>query len=210
MKGLQVTFLIIFGCVLSTQAIRHVHVYTIGFEESILAPAEAFYEVTEEVRMEESTDELLAEYETTKERITQLREADPSRDQFTIRQENAELFARSEALASELRQRETIQREIRDIWIFSIAGLTLIAVGSLLYVRGYGWLGMSLILPGFLELIWWSAPSFTLGGAAREYDLLLVNKIIVTIISFILLYTLWFMAQRKRAKHEGQPRAQQD
>ena len=160
MKGLQITFLIIFGCVLSTQAIRPMHVYTIGFEESILAPAEAFHEVTEEVRMEVSTDDLLAEYETTKEKITQLREADPSKELFT--------------------------------WIFSIAGLALIAVGSLLFVRGYGWLGMSLILPGLLELIWWSAPSFTLGGAVREYDLLLVNKIILTIIAFVLLYALWF------------------
>ena len=60
MKGLQITFLIIFGCLLSMQAIRHVHVYTIGYEESILAPAESFYQMTEEVRMEESTDELLS------------------------------------------------------------------------------------------------------------------------------------------------------
>ena len=210
MKGLQVTFLIIFGCLLSTQAIRHVHVYTVGFEESILAPAEAFYEVTEEVRIEESTDELLAEYETTKEKIKQLREADPSKELFAIRQENAELFARSGALALELQQRETIKKEIRDIWIFSVAGLVLIAVGSLLYARGHCWPGMSLILPGFLELIWWSAPSFTLGGALHEYDLLLMNKIILTIIAFILLYTLWFIAQRKRAKDEGQPQAQQD
>lgn len=205
MKGLQVTFLIIFSCALSMQAIRHVHVYTIGFEESILAPVEAFYEVTEEVRVEESTDELLAEYETTKEQIRQLRESDPSKELSTIRQENAELFARSEALASELKQRETIKREIRDIWIFSVAGLGLIAVGSLLYARGYGWPGISLILPGFLELIWWSAPSFTLGGAVREYDLLLMNKIVLTIIAFVLLYTLWFFAQRKRAKEGGQP-----
>lgn len=200
MKGLQITFLIIFGCVLSTQAIRHVHVYTIGYEESILASAEAFYEMTEEVRMEESTDELLAEYETSQEKIKQIREADPSKELFAVRQENAELFARNDALASELREREALSREIRDTWIFSIAGLVLIAVGSLLYSRGHAWPGVSLILPGFLELMWWSAPSFTLGGAIREYDVLLVNKIVLTIVAFVLLYTLWLLAERKRAK----------
>jgi hypothetical protein len=180
-----------------------VHVYTIGYEESILAPAYAFYEMKEEVRMEESTDELLAEYESLQETIKQLKEADPSKELFAIRQENAEVFARNDALASELREREALNREIRDMWIFSVAGLVLIAIGSLLYARGHAWPGMSLVLPGFMELMWWSAPSFTLGGAIREYDVLLINKIVLTTVAFVLLYTLWALAERKRAKDES-------
>jgi uncharacterized membrane protein len=203
MKGLQITLLILFSCVLSTQAIRHVHVYTIGYEESMLAPVETFYNVTEEVRMEESTDELLAEYETIKKELEQLREADPAADQFTFRQENAELLARSEALASELRQREQIEREIRDIWIFSGAGMMLIVFGCVLYYRGSVWPGMALVTPGFLELTWWSAPSFTMGGAVSEYDTLLLNKIVWTIVAFVLLYTLWWLAEKRRAREKG-------
>ena len=203
MKALQVTFLLIFGCLFSTQAIRHVHVYTIGFEESIVDPATAFYEVTEQVRMQESTEELLAEYESTSDQIEKLRESASEQDQYSLRQGNMELFARHDALASELRQRETVTREIRDLWIFSIAGVVLIGIGSLLYTRGFEWTGMSLILPGFLELSWWSAPSFTLGGAVREYDVLLMNKIILTIVAFVLLYSMWFLAQRRRQRAQG-------
>lgn len=203
MKALQVTFLLIFGCLFSTQAIRHVHVYTIGFEESIVDPATAFYEVTEQVRMQESTEELLAEYESTSDQIEELRESASEQDQYSLRQGNMELFARHDALASELRQRETVTREIRDLWIFSIAGVVLIGIGSILYTRGFEWTGMSLILPGFLELSWWSAPSFTLGGAVREYDVLLMNKIILTIVAFVLLYSLWFFAQRRRQRAQG-------
>ncbi len=203
MKALQVTFLVIFGCLFSTQAIRHIHVYTIGFEESIVDPGTAFYDVQEQVRMEESTEELLAEYESTRASVEEVRKSDPSRDQFSMRQENIELFTRHDALASELRQRENVTREIRDLWIFSVAGLALIGVGSVLYTRGIEWVGMSLILPGFLELSWWSAPSFTLGGAVREYDILLMNKIILTVVSIVLLYTLWFFAQRKRRAKQG-------
>jgi DNA repair exonuclease SbcCD ATPase subunit len=102
--------------VLSAQAIRHVHVYSIGYEESIIAAAGEFYGVTEEVRMKESTDELLAEYKTIQKKIKQLQEADPSKEQLIIRQENAELFARDEALAAELRAREEVNREIRRGW----------------------------------------------------------------------------------------------
>ena len=200
MRGLQITALIIFGCMFSTQAIRHVHLYTIGFEESILAPAESFYQMKEAVRMEESTDELLAEYEATNARIEELRRDEPAGDQYTLRQKHLDLFARNDAVASELRQRENMKREIRDIWIFSCAGIVLIGIGALCYWRGYEWTGMSLILPGFLELMWWSAPSFTIGGAVQEFEILLANKIILTLISFVLLYALWFVARRRRAK----------
>lgn len=203
MRALQITFLLIFGCLFSTQAIRHIHVYTIGIEESIVELGTTFYEVQEQVRMKKSTEELLAEYESTSARIEELRKSEPTKDQFSMRQENMELFTRHEALASELTQRETVTREIRDLWIFSVAGLVLIAVGSFFYARGMAWVGMSLILPGLLELSWWSAPSFSLGGAIREYDILLMNKIILTLISFVLLYTLWFFAQRKRRREQG-------
>ena len=203
MKALQITFLLIFGCLFSTQAIRHVHVYTVGIEESIVEFGTTFYEVQEQVRTERSTEELLAEYESTSARIEELRKSEPTKDQLSMRQENMELFTRHEALASELMQRQKLTREIRDLWIFSVAGLILIGVGSFFYIRGIEWVGMSLILPGLLELSWWSAPSFSLGGAVREYDILLMNKIILTLISFVLLYTLWFFAQRKRRKEHG-------
>ena len=198
MKGLQITFLIIFGSILSVQAIRHVHLYAYGFEESILASYQEFFGMKKEIQLEASTDELLAEYEASTEKIKQLRDSDPTKMIRQMRQENAELFARSDALGKELRQREARARELRDIWLFSIAGYVLIGLGSLLYARGYDWVGMSLILPGFLELVWWSAPSFSVGGALQEYDLLLVNKIILTVIAFVLIYTLWLVSRRKK------------
>ena len=105
MRGFQTTLLIIACAVLTTQLVRHVHVYAIGYEESVLATAGVYYEVQEEVRLEESTDELMAEYEELEEQIDQLKQADPSKEQFVLRQENPELFARHSALASELRQR---------------------------------------------------------------------------------------------------------
>jgi hypothetical protein len=203
MKGFQITFLIILSCTLSTQAIRHVHQYIYGYEESIIAPVEEFFEMKEEIRLEASTDELLAEYEVSQEAIRQLRESDSTKELFQLRQENGELFARNSALRTELQERESMARELRDIWIFSIAGFILIGLGSLFYSRGNEWVGMSLILPGFLELTYWSSPSFSLGGALQEYELLLVNKIILTIIAFVLLFSLWLVSRRKWKKLEG-------
>ncbi len=199
MKGFQTTLLIIACAVLTTQLVRHVHVYAVGYEESILATAGAYYEVQEQVRLEESTDELMSEYEELEAQIDELKKADPPKELFVLRQENPELFARHAALASELREREAVTREIRDTWIFSGAGLILIGIGAVLYSRGYSWVGMSLVVPGVLELMWWSAPSFTLGGAVREFDTLLMNKIILSVLALAVVYALWFFAQRMRA-----------
>lgn len=203
MKVLQVTFFIIFSCMLSTQAVRHVHQYIFGYEESIIASVEEFSEMKKEIRLEASTDDLLAEYEASQKEMRQLRESDKLITPHELRRLNPELFARSNALRKELQQRESMARQLRDIWIFSIAGFILIGLGSLLYSRGYSWIAMSLILPGFLELIYWSSPSFSLGGALQEYELLLVNKIILTIIAFVLLYWLWLLSWLKWKKLEG-------
>jgi hypothetical protein len=196
MKAFQTTLLILFAAVLSTQAIRHVHLYVIGYEEPLAASAPGFVELKKRVRMEESTDELMAEYEDTRRQIEQLTNEDPSRQAYALSQEHPELYGRYSALATELNERQRINSEIRDLWIFSIAGLILLGLGARLYATGHEWVGMSLIVPGFLELMWWSSPSFTMGGAVQEFDVLLLNKIVLTLVAIALLYLLWTAARR--------------
>ncbi len=198
MKAFQTTLLILFAAILTTQAIRHVHLYVIGYEEPFPVTAPGFpAEARAQARMEESTDELMAEYEATREQLEQLIQEDPAKTTYTLQQEHPELFARHSALAIEVNERHRITSEIRDLWIFSIAGIILLGVGARLYVTGHEWVGMSLIVPGFLELMWWSSPSFTMGGAVQEFDVLLLNKIVVTIVSIALLYLFWSAARRR-------------
>ncbi|MBT8082550.1 MAG: hypothetical protein KJP08_01005 [Gammaproteobacteria bacterium] len=198
MKAFQITLLILFAAVLSTQAIRHVHLYATGYEEPLSVTAPGFpAEARMRIRMEESTDELMAEYEDTRRQIGELTKQDPSMQPYALNQENPELYARHSALAMELNERQRITSEIRDLWIFSIAGLVLLGSGARLYTSGHEWVGMSLIVPGFLELTWWSSPSFTLGGAVQEFDVLLINKIVLTIVSIALLYLFWSAARRR-------------
>lgn len=200
MKGFQITFFIIFTFILSTQAIRHVHNYAFGYEEPVVASVEQNYGMQQAIRQEGSMEELLAEYEDIQKQIREFRDANPEMADYERQQAHQELYARSNALRMELTQREDMSRELRDIWIYSGAGYVLIALGSVLYLRGHNWVGMSLVLPGFTELAWWSAPSFTMGGAVQEYELLLTNKIILTMIAFVLIYTVWFFGTRKKAE----------
>jgi hypothetical protein len=199
MKGFQTTLLILFAAVLSTQAIRHVHLYVIGYEEPLAVSAPGYPQAQQQVRLEESTDELVAEYEDTSQQIDELEKQDPSLQPYAVQQAHPELYARRSALVQELNERQRITSEIRDLWIYSIAGLVLLGIGARLYSTGREWVGMSLIVPGFLELMWWSSPSFTMGGAVQEFDVLLINKIVLTLISIALLYLFWSAARRRDA-----------
>ena len=151
----------------------------------------------QEIQLEASTEELLAEYKATQEKIKEIRDEDKARPEYEITQEHSELFARNRALAQEIGEREEREQQLRDIWLFSLAGYGLIALGAFFYSRGREWIGMSLILPGMSEVVWWSAPAFTLGGALREYELLLVNKLVLTVIALAVLYGLWLASRRE-------------
>jgi hypothetical protein len=196
MKGFQITFLIIFISALSLQGIRHVHNYIFRYDESIVAPVEEFFEMKQEIREEVSTEELLSEFESVQLEIEKIRDEyeeqeGSTEDRFKLQREHPELMARQESLRSELIQREAMSEKLRDTWVFSIAGMILVALGALVYSRGRQWLGMAFVLPGLIELQWWSAPAFSMGGAQLEYQLLLINKIILTVIAMAIVIVLW-------------------
>lgn len=200
MKGFQTTLFVILISILCVQAVRHLHLYIFGYEEPIVAPFEEYFGLEREIQLEGSTDDLLSEYEETQAEINALLDADPASEYFEVQRENEELFARNSALSNELLSRQRRETELRDMWLFSVAGFVLIAFGSILYARGLTWIGMSIVAPGLVELVWWSAPSFTFGGAIQEYELLLINKILLTAIAIAVTVVLWILSRAKEAR----------
>lgn len=203
MKGLQKTLFIILVSILCLQGIRHVHNYLYRYDASGVPETVQLFEVPlETVDRKASTDELMAEYEALRSELQALNEqyraeGRTEEDHFELRQENAERFSLQNALYSELRQRESMSEKLRDTWVFSIAGMVLVVLGVLLYARGARWLGMGLVIPGLLELMWWSAPTFSLGGAQLEYQSLLLNKIMLTVIALLIVIGLWSRVRKE-------------
>ena len=85
-------------------------------------------------------------------------------------------------------------------WAF---GFALFLIGISLQARGCTWLGMSLLIPGIVEMIWWTSPSFRFAGDPLEFDRLLNNKLCFTIATFALLLAAWYLDQAKRRKSVG-------
>lgn len=198
MKPLQITLFLLAAAIFLTQTVRHTHLMVFGSEPSVLDQFAGDYAEKMKVQEERSTEVLLQEYREVAPKINALEEGKSSDELKPIRDANSKLYEQYYMLKGEISLRETRHREIRDIWLFCAAGILMIPLGGWFMKRGWRWAGMSLVIPGFLELLWWSSPTFSFGGAAREYQLLLWNKIGLSVIGIVLLYAAWIFAERDR------------
>lgn len=203
MKKLQVTLFIIGSLILLTQTVRHVHLYffELASKTSALDQFNSDYQIKKQVGEERSTKLLVEEYGSTRAKIKAL-EKDKTEDQIKeIKKSEETLYDKNTSLRREITDREDRLRDIRDIWVFSGAGLVFILLGSVFYLRQANWTGMSLLIAGFSEIIYWSSPSFFYGGARQEYELLLLNKITLSLIGLSLLYIAWHFRSRFEPKN---------
>tara|TARA_B110000037_G_C17008924_1_gene460410 strand:+ start:11 stop:622 length:612 start_codon:yes stop_codon:yes gene_type:complete len=190
MKTLQITLFILASLSFATQALRHVHLYFYGNEASVLEQYQEFSEQKDRIEQDASIDSLISEYKISNDRVIELESGLDWEGVREIQNENEELYSRIQMLESEIEQREGRSRDVRDILIFSFAGFVLIIAGAVFYRTGREWKGMSLIIPGFVELVWWTKPDFFGGGAFREYGTLLIVKILISSLALVVLYFL--------------------
>lgn len=205
MKQFQITLFLLASLVLLTQTVRHVHLYffELSSNASALDPFESNYQIKKEVTEERSTQVLVAEFGITQANIKELEKGKTKEELEELKKTETDLYEKNSRLRREVEERESRIREIRDLWIFCAAGLGFILLGGVFYVKQAVWMGLSLIIAGFSELLWWSSPSFFGGGAHEEYELLLINKIVISLIGLGLLYLAWYFRARQEAKHRN-------
>jgi len=195
MKRLITTLFILVSLVLTTQVVRHVHLLAFGSKVSVLEQFEPKSDEDTEIKKEVSTEILLKEYGELKPRANALVKGSDWSAQQEARQQDPDLFARCDLLEREIMQREARMDDLRDLWLFSGAGMLLIVAGILLVRRGGAWVSLSFIVAGFCELLWWSKPDFFGGGAFREYGFLLQSKLIISLVALASLYGLWSLRE---------------
>jgi hypothetical protein len=72
-------------------------------------------------------------------------------------------------------------------------GLLLTVLGVASYLRGKRWLGVTLLIVGFCELIYWTCPTFLGGATTKEFDRLLAIKLPLSVVSL----GLWALVVRR-------------
>jgi hypothetical protein len=185
-RALQRTLAIVASLFLIVQTVRHAYLLWLEPRTSVLDSYDQ--PLKDEIAAAASLDELLARYDPVRKEVDRIkaerRAADP-KAQFQDDRE-AEPFKSEAALREALSSWEQRAKEIHSLRFYWIVGLALAALGMAGYRRGNRWLGITLLIAGFSEIIYWTSPTF-LGPGTREFDRLLVNKLALSVASLLLL-----------------------
>jgi hypothetical protein len=184
MKPLQITLFIIANVIFITQGGLDVHELIWGSQSSVL---DQFTPEKVEAQSEKNTEALVEEFRNVNEQILALEKGKGFQEKQDISQEHQDLYQKRDALRSEISERETKAREFRDVWIFTVYGVALIILGTVLYRSRVIWPGISVVIAGFAVLEYWVSPSF-INGANAEVHALLVSKTVLTIVALVALY----------------------
>ena len=186
--------------VVTSQTLRHVYVRWIEPRESVLIQ---FEQTGQEIAEAKSLEELLALYRQALERVreadSKIAQEDDSNKYYRKRKE--ELYKTEEKLKAAIREWETYRRTLVELHFFWWVGLFSVSIGALLYSRSKQWLGMTLFVLGYLEMIWATCPSFQQFGYPLEFERLLNFKVIYSSISLVLLFVVWRKTE-SQLKHE--------
>jgi len=194
MKNLITTLFIISMVVVITQTVRHSYVRGFYNNHSVLDEFED--DVTLEIKSSVSLDSLLVQYEKSHNAVADFKKNKTEEVLRESSEELNELRSVESKYERAIRDWESKEEKTRELIVFWLAGFLIIVIGIFLYSKNYKWIGLSLILSGVIEMIWWSSPSIANQGANIEFYKLLNIKLIFSIITFIVLSAMWILYRR--------------
>jgi hypothetical protein len=203
-NALQKTLAIVALLVLVSQTVRHAYILWLEPRNSVLDKYER--PLKDEISAATSLDQLLSRYdqahaaaETARKEAAKNGEADP---EYKLSQ--TEPFKSERELHEAITQWEARSKEIHALKFYWMVGVALFALGMLIYFVRRRWLGLTLLIAGFSEIIYWTSPTF-LGVSTREFDRLLGYKLAFSVVSLVLLLVV-IMTQGIFSHTDPQPK----
>jgi hypothetical protein len=165
---------------LLVQTVRHAYVRWLEPRTSVLDKYDQPLKDT--IATAASLDELVRRYDPVRkeaDRVKAERRAADPKAEFDYDQEP---FKSESALCEAISSWEERAKEVRALRIYWLVGFIFAATGLVCYLKINRWLGVTLLIVGFSEAVYWTSPSF-LGTSTQEFDRLLVNKLVLSLIS---------------------------
>jgi hypothetical protein len=189
MKALEKTLAVLALLILLSQTVRHAYMLWFESRGSVLdrfdQPARSRIEAAK------SLDELVRLYEPARKQV------DEARQQRTKGGEGQPSYSEQETVEpykSEIELRQAIvdweakAKDIHGIRFYWVVGFVFLVVGSLIYKKWNRWSGLVLLIAAFCEFIYWTSPTFF--GPSQEYDRLLRNKLLLSLVTLVLLIVI--------------------
>ncbi|MBN1253691.1 MAG: hypothetical protein JXA50_00240 [Deltaproteobacteria bacterium] len=193
MRALLITLFIIGLVTLSTQTFRHIYVKWLEPRSSVLDKYEE--KIEKDIKKSQDLDELLVLYDKAHGKVT-VYEKDAKNPYIPDKERhNKEPYKSEYKLKNSIRNWESYSRDIFRLRFFWVCGFLSIVIGSLAYVKFDRWIGIVGLIAGFSEMIYWTCP-FNFSYTNYEFERLLTNKLIFSLIAWLLLICLWLFATK--------------
>jgi len=198
MRNLVTALLVIFTVLLTTQFIGHLYERIFYNQESILDKDNTR---TSEPLAERglSLKELSMIYADAEKRV-RVFESGKSKKELAIYSNSDEPYNKKIKIKEIIISRESDYRMIREIVFFWIAGLLLIAGGSLAYIKFEPWVGAPVVISGFTGMIWKTGPLFFMQSGIPGSSIILNVKLICTAITLAVVILYWYFTKKYIAK----------
>jgi hypothetical protein len=206
-NALQKTLAIVALLTLVSQTVRHAYRLWLEPRGSVLDKYDQ--PLKDEISAANSLQELLNRYdqvrkEADEKRQERLREG--KKDISYVEELQTEPYKSEHALRDAITDWEKKSAEIRELRFYWLAGFVFFVLGLFTYRKFSRWFGLSLLIVAFSELIYWTSPTL-FGPGTREYDRLLLNKLVFSAVSLVLLLAvIWIsrmFAEKERSKSQA-------
>src|SRR5262245_38673785 len=186
MKTLQRTLAVLACLCLAVQTVRHAYVLWLQPRRSVLDRFDR--PLKDEIAAASSLDELVRRYEPVRAEADRVKgERRASRPQGEeLQPSDLEPFKSEGALREAIQSWEQRARELHAVRFYLAVGLALAGLGLVACRRGARWLGTTLLIVGFSEIIYWTTPDL-IGGGVREFDRLVATKLALSAVSIVLM-----------------------
>jgi hypothetical protein len=187
---------------LNTFAARHAYRLWIEPRGSVLDEFQK--PVDQTIKRAKSISDLVTEYRKAK-KAADILEKEHEND-------NEDAWKRSDILNNErqllaaITDWETKKKEVYEMRVYWCFGLLSIILGTVIHLYRSKWLGLGLLATGFSEMIYWTCPSWR-GGAELEYERLLLNKLLFSVIAIGILFAVGWLLTLIKDDHATNPNA---
>ena len=189
MNALQKTMFVIALLLLIVQTVRHGYHRWVEPRGSVLDLYEGRMQEFEQAK---SLNELTKKYDEAYKKVKTY-EANKNNPKIELgERDETEPYRSERQLKKAIDSWEEHSREIYKLHFFWFCGLVLLAAGYILYEFLSRWVGLTLLIAGFSEMIYWCSPNF-ISERGLEFDRMLVQKFAFSLISLLLLIVIAYL-----------------
>ena len=196
MRTSIVVFLFVAITALTAQTVRHAYLLWFQPQRSVLEKYNP--DAQNKIKNADSLETLEKEYALAKEKVTKADE-EIKESGRKVNRYSDEPFKTEKLLKTAITQWERRSEEIGKARFSWFCGLGIVLAGLLLTFK-WQWFGLSFIVSGLAQMIWWVSPSFSFNEASAEYQRMLQNKFTLSLITLALILLLWFLFDWKCRK----------